>query len=90
MREFYLLAGVFILLTVAVGLTRVLLGPRGADRMMAAQLLGSGGIAAMLLTAAGLESAAALDVALTFALLAAVAAVAFTKSGGRAARTEED
>lgn len=90
MREFYLLAGIFILLTVAVGLARILFGPRGADRMMAAQLLGSGGIAAMLLTAAGLDSPSALDVALTFALLAAVAAVAFTKSGRRIARKEED
>lgn len=80
MREFYYIAAGFVLLTVAIGLVRVLLGPRDADRMMSAQLLGTGGIAVLLLAAGGGVSAA-VDVALTFALLAAFVAVAFARSG---------
>ena len=52
MTEFLLAAAGFILLTVAVGLVRILGGPGNVDRMMAAQLLGTGGIAALLLVAA--------------------------------------
>jgi multicomponent Na+:H+ antiporter subunit F len=80
MREFLLCAAVFVLATVAFGLVRILRGPDDADRMMAAQLLGTGGIAVLLLSAgAGLPAAA--DVALILALLAAFASVTFVKSG---------
>ena len=48
MTEFLLAAAGFVLAMVALGLVRVLRGPGDADRMMAAQLLGSGGIAALL------------------------------------------
>lgn len=81
MREFLLGAAGFILLMVALGLVRILRGPTNADRMMAAQLLGTGGIAVLLL-AAGSGLPAAADVALTLAMLAAFASVAFVKSGG--------
>ncbi|RQH05770.1 monovalent cation/H+ antiporter complex subunit F [Paraburkholderia dinghuensis] len=69
-----------VLLMVAVGLLSVLRGPTRADRMMAAQLFGTGGIAVLLLvgTASGVD--AVVDVALTLALLAAFASVAFVKS----------
>jgi multicomponent Na+:H+ antiporter subunit F len=80
MREFLLIAAGVVLLLVALGLARVLRGPSNADRMMAAQLLGTGGIAVLLLAAGGGLSAAA-DVALTLALLAGFAAVVFVKSG---------
>jgi multicomponent Na+:H+ antiporter subunit F len=80
MPEFLLSAAGFVLATVALGLVRILRGPGDADRMMAAQLLGTGGIAALLLAAGGGLPAAA-DVALTLALLAAFASVAFFKSG---------
>ncbi len=80
MREFFLAAAALVLIFVAIGLIRILRGPQDADRMMAAQLLGTGGIAVLLL-AAGSGLAAAADVALTLALLAAFAAVAFVKSG---------
>lgn len=70
-----------VLLMVAVGLLSVLRGPTRADRMMAAQLFGTGGIASLLLvgTATGVE--AVVDVALTLAVLAAFASVAFVKAG---------
>jgi multicomponent Na+:H+ antiporter subunit F len=80
MREFLLGAAGFVLVTVAIGLIRILRGPQTADRMMAAQLLGTGGIAVLLLAAGG-GLPAAVDVALTLALLAAFASVAFVKSG---------
>jgi multicomponent Na+:H+ antiporter subunit F len=80
MPEFLLAAAGFVLAMVALGLVRILRGPGDADRMMAAQLLGTGGIAALLLAAGGGLPAAA-DVALTLALLAAFASMAFAKSG---------
>jgi multicomponent Na+:H+ antiporter subunit F len=80
MREFLLCPAGFVLAMVALGLVRILRGPDDADRMMAAQLLGSGGIAVLLLSAGGGLPAAA-DVALILALLAAFASVAFVKSG---------
>ena len=52
MAEFLFGAAAFILAMVALGLVRVLRGPADADRMMAAQLLGTGGIAAVLLLGA--------------------------------------
>jgi multicomponent Na+:H+ antiporter subunit F len=76
MAEFLFSAAVFVLATVALGLIRILWGPGDADRIMAAQLLGTGGIAALLLSGAP----AGEDVALTLALLAAFVSVAFTKS----------
>jgi multicomponent Na+:H+ antiporter subunit F len=80
MAEFLFGAAAFILGMVALGLVRVLRGPADADRMMATQLLGTGGIAAVLLLGAATDERAAVDVALTLALLAAFAAFAFVKA----------
>ncbi len=77
MAEFLLAAASFVLAMVALGLVRILRGPSVADRIMAAQLLGTGGIAALLLIAAATGMPAAADVALSLALLAAFASVAF-------------
>lgn len=73
-------AALLVLATVALGLLRVLRGPSGADRIMAAQLLGTGGIAALLLVGAATAMPALADVALTLALLAAFASVAMARS----------
>ena len=80
MPDFLLAAAVFVLATVALGLVRILRGPEDADRMMATQLFGTGGIAALLLLGVATEANAVLDVALTLALLAAFASVAFVQS----------
>ncbi|MFZ1641061.1 MAG: monovalent cation/H+ antiporter complex subunit F [Candidatus Contendobacter sp.] len=80
MPDFLLAAAVFVLATVALGLVRILRGPEDADRMMATQLFGTGGIAALLLLGVATEANAVLDVALTLALLAAFASVAFVRS----------
>ena len=87
MAEFLLAAAGFVLATVAVGLVRILRGPGDADRIMAAQLLGTGGIAALLLLADAMSVPAAVDVALILAVLAAFVSVAFVKG---AARSEAD
>jgi len=68
-----------LLLTVAAAFVRVLRGPSPADRMMGAQLVGTGGVAVTLLLAAAAGEPAAIDVALVLALLAAFATVAFVK-----------
>ena len=83
MADFLLVSSGFILVMVAAGLVRVLRGPANADRMMAAQLLGTGGIAALLLMATATQIAALVDVALVLALLAAFASVAFVIGGSR-------
>ena len=80
MAEFLFGAAAFILAMVALGLVRVLRGPADADRVMATQLLGTGGIAAVLLLGAATGTEATVDVALTLALLAALAAFAFVKA----------
>jgi len=79
MTGFLLAAAGFVLAMVAAGLVRVLRGPGNADRLMAAQLLGSGGIAALLLGGAAIGDGSVVDVSLTLALLAAFASVAFVK-----------
>ena len=80
MAEFLFGAAAFILGMVALGLVRVLRGPTDADRIMAVQLLGTGGIAAVLLVGAASGESATVDVALILALLAAFAAFAFVKA----------
>lgn len=80
MTDFLLAAAGFILFTVAVGLVRILGGPSNADRMMAAQLLGTGGITSLLLAASATGARGVEDVALGLALLAAFASVAFVNS----------
>jgi multicomponent Na+:H+ antiporter subunit F len=73
----------FVLALLALGLGCVLRGPTAADRMMSAQLLGTSGIAALLLLSTATDSPAIVDVALALALLAAFASIAFVTSSGR-------
>ena len=56
------------------------MGRANAERMMAAQLFGTGGIAALLLLGAATGQGAVVDVAVTLALLAAFASIAFVKA----------
>lgn len=77
MADFLLGAAGFLLGTVALGLTRVLRGPTDLDRVMAVQLLGSGGAAVLLLVAAATSTPAVVDVALTLTLVATFGSAAF-------------
>ncbi|HEY5805216.1 MAG TPA: hypothetical protein VIT90_16130 [Lysobacter sp.] len=85
MTDFLMGAAAFVILVVAVGMIRILRGPGDAERMMAAQLLGSGGIASLLLSATAGMSAVT-DVALILALLAAFASIMFVKGARRTKR----
>jgi multicomponent Na+:H+ antiporter subunit F len=85
MHDFLVGAASFVLAMVALGLLRIFWGPAEADRMMAAQLLGSGGVAALLLLAVATQTPAIVDVALMLALLASFAAVAFVINASGAA-----
>jgi len=79
MDKVYLGMALLLLLTLVVGLWRVLRGPIPADRMLAAQLFGTTAVACVLLLSQAFERPALRDVALVFALLAAVTAVAFVR-----------
>jgi multicomponent Na+:H+ antiporter subunit F len=83
MAEFLLGAALFVLGTVALGLVRILRGPEDADRMMAAQLLGTGGVASLLLLGVANEVNAVGDLDLLLDLLAAFASVAFVTGAKR-------
>ena len=71
-----------VLVNLGAALWRVWAGPDASDRMMAAQLVGTGGVAIVILLAAAGDWRA-LDVAVVLAVLAAVAAIAFVKSMSR-------
>ena len=88
MNEFLLFAGIFVLATVAVGLLRLLRGPDRADRLMSAQLLGTGGIGVLLLAGVAAALPGAIDVALTLALLAAFVSAAFVTAATKVAAVE--
>lgn len=77
--DWFTLAAIFLLLTVAAALVRCWRGPGPVERIMAAQLAGTGviGVAVVLGTARG--DAAFLDAALIGTLLAAVAVTAFVR-----------
>ena len=79
MSAFFVGVATFLLLNLAAGLWRVMRGPTSADRMLAAQLFGTTAVATLLLLAEGMGQPALRDIALVFALLAAVAAVAFVQ-----------
>jgi multicomponent Na+:H+ antiporter subunit F len=82
MPEALLAAAAFVLATVGVGLVRLLRGPTDVDRVMAVQLLGTGGAAVLVLVAAATATPAVVDVALVVALVAAFASAAFVTSQG--------
>lgn len=69
----------FLLLNFLAGLLRVLRGPTGMDRMLAAQLFGSTGVAILLVLSEATRTTALRDVALVFALLAAVTVTTFVR-----------
>jgi multicomponent Na+:H+ antiporter subunit F len=76
-----MLAGalLWLLLLLAAAMVRVLRGPTDADRMVTAQLFGTIAVAVLAILGVGAGRPALLDVALVFALLAAVTAVAFVR-----------
>jgi multicomponent Na+:H+ antiporter subunit F len=86
MASFLFAAAGFVLVTVALGLLVILRRRAEVDHMMAAQLLGTGGVAILLLLAAATEAPPIVDVGLLLALFAAFAAVAFVRSASGSER----
>jgi multicomponent Na+:H+ antiporter subunit F len=81
MISLHLAVATFLTVNVVAGLFRVIRGPTAADRMLAAQLFCTTAVAVLLLLAEALAMPAARDVALVFALLAALATAAFVTRG---------
>lgn len=71
--------GLFLLLTLLVGLIRAMRGPTLADRMIVAQLFGTTCVAVLLLMTPDEADAALRDVALIYALLSFIAVAAFVR-----------
>ena len=90
MHSFLLLSALFVLAVVGAGLLRLLYGPGRADRIMSAQLLGTGGIGVLLLFGAAGSMPGAIDVALTLALLAAFVSAAFVRAATEPDDRESD
>ena len=76
---FQIILIVLLMLMLIAGMIRVVRGPTAADRMLAAMLLGTTGVAIVALLASATGRSALVDVALVFAVLGAVAMVAFVR-----------
>lgn len=79
MNTFLTIASVVVLATITFGFVRVLRGPHKADRMIAAQLFGTAGVAWVLLIGYATDTPLLSDIALVLALLAAITAIAFVQ-----------
>jgi multicomponent Na+:H+ antiporter subunit F len=80
--DFYVLAALFLLANIAIGLVRFSFGPGPVDRLLSIQLFSTTVVAMVLLLAAGLDSNAIIDIALLMALLAPVAVITFVRHSG--------
>ncbi|MBX3201681.1 MAG: pH regulation protein F [Labilithrix sp.] len=83
MHELRVAVALFLLLTLLPGLARAWLGPTLTDRILVVQLFGTCGVAVLLLLGADREAAALRNVALVFAVLAAVTVIAFVRFAPR-------
>ncbi|USD36457.1 monovalent cation/H+ antiporter complex subunit F [Ferrimonas sp. SCSIO 43195] len=90
MQIVYLSLVLVLLINLVVGMWRVVWGPTAADRMLSVQLLGTSLVAILLILAQALGHSALVDVALVFALLSAVTAVAFVRSAWRTKEQKND
>ena len=79
MTNFLFTATTFVLVMGALGLVRILRGPGDVERILSLQLIGSGGVAVLLLLAAATQTPSIMDVALLLALLATFVSVAFLR-----------
>jgi multicomponent Na+:H+ antiporter subunit F len=79
------LLGVTVVLLASLlgGLVRIVRGPTRADRMLAAQLFGTTGVAILLVLAQATSTPSLRDVALVFVLLAALNVAVFVRAAER-------
>lgn len=83
MAIFYWTVILFLILNLLLGLVRVVRGPRPADRVLAAQLFGTMGVAILLLLAQAQDESALRDVGLVLALAAPLVAISFSTASER-------
>jgi multicomponent Na+:H+ antiporter subunit F len=79
MNQLYWAATAALVVLLLGGLVRVMIGPSRADRMLAAQLFSTTGVAVLLMLAHAGDDRAMVDVALILAALAVVVVVAFVR-----------
>jgi multicomponent Na+:H+ antiporter subunit F len=79
MSWMHTLFALILLPAIVVGMIRILRGPTAADQMMTAQLFGTCGVAILLLLSTGMANPVLIDIALVFALLAALATLTFIR-----------
>lgn len=89
MTDLTLALAVFLLANLSVALLRVARGPTPADRLLAALLFGTTGVAILLLLADAMARPALVDAALVFALLAAITGAAFARRAWREEAADE-
>lgn len=77
LASFLYLAAVLLLVVTAAGLFAMWRAGAAADQMMAGELMGTSGVAVLLLLSVAMGDAAVLDVALLLVILAAFAGIAF-------------
>ena len=83
MQALMLTLGIVVGISAAGGMIRVYRGPTPADRILAALLCGTSGVAILLLLHQALAVPAAPDIALVFVVLAVIASVAFVRLFGQ-------
>ena len=74
-----LMALLLLLASLVLGMVRALKGSSLEDRLLSILLLGTGGVAVLLLLSVSMQLPALLDVGLVLVLLAAVTAAAMTR-----------
>lgn len=79
MTGFELPVALFLLVNLVVALIAAGRGPTPADPMLTALLFGNTGVGVLVLLARAMHQEALVDVALTLALLAAIAGIAFAR-----------
>lgn len=79
MHDLLLAVSAFLVGNIAIGMAMLLRGERPIDRLLAAQLSGTIGVAVCLLLAEVADMPAARDVALVLSVLATLTAVAFVR-----------
>lgn len=85
MSTFLLAAAASVLVTVVIGLIRVVHGPALTDRTAGVQLLSSGGMAVLILVGVAMPSPSAIDGAMVMAVLAPFAVIAIFRGAARRA-----
>lgn len=84
-----LVIALFLLANLVAALIVAARGPTPADRMLVALLFGSTGVGVLALLAQAMNMPALVDVALTLALLAAIAGIAFARRAWHGERGDD-